>query len=183
MYKPEYALFNEGVSRFPVTFFSVSNLHKLPVKMAVVENKRAREIVQSADYFIFPDNSQSALSAVKGNVFSGFRVLEHRQPLNKPPVKDWVSFLGASYFRAVGIIVDRQDVVHLVAGVQLAGAGHVLGDEEKPVAVVGGLAGRGLPARNQRASMVPVAEYAQQEPHEPWFLTGVTAPLVRQSKT
>lgn len=102
MYKPEYALFNEGVSRFPVTFFSVSNLHKLPVKMAVVENKRAREIVQNADYFTFPDNSQSALSSVKGNVFSGFRVLEHRQHLNKPPVKDWVSFLGASYFRAVG---------------------------------------------------------------------------------
>ncbi len=102
MYKPEYALFNEGVSRFPVTFFSVSNLHKLPVKMAVVENKRAREIIQNADYFIFPDNSQGALSAVKGNVFSGFRVLEHRQSLNKPPVKDWVSFLGASYFRAVG---------------------------------------------------------------------------------
>jgi glucans biosynthesis protein len=102
LYKPEYALFNEGVSRFPVTFFPVSSLHHLPVKMSVVENMRAREIIQNADYFTFPDNNQGVLSAVKGNVFSGFRVLEHQQSSENHGVKDWVSFLGASYFRAVG---------------------------------------------------------------------------------
>lgn len=30
-------------------------------------------------------------------------------------------------------------------------------------------------------SMFPVVEKAQHEPQDPWFLTGVTAPLVRQS--
>lgn len=102
IYNPEYALFNNGVSRFPVTFFSVSGLHHMPVKMSVVENRRAREIVQNIDYFTFPDNTQGVLPKLKGNVFSGFRVLESQHILKSHSEKDWVSFLGASYFRAVG---------------------------------------------------------------------------------
>lgn len=101
-YKPQYALFNQGVSRFPVTFFPVSALHHLPVKMSVVENNSAREIIQDVDYFTFPDNIRGTLPDIKGNVFSGFRVLENQHILKIHPEKDWVSFLGASYFRAVG---------------------------------------------------------------------------------
>src|SRR5471030_1705476 len=69
IYNPEYALFNKGVSRFPVTFFSVSGLHQMPVKMSVVENERAREIIQNINYFIFPNNTQGILPEFKGNVF------------------------------------------------------------------------------------------------------------------
>jgi hypothetical protein len=38
-----------------------------------------------------------------------------------------------------------------------------------------------LPAICQAPSVEPVVENDQHEPHWPWFLTGVTAPLVRQS--
>ncbi|CAM3628612.1 glucan biosynthesis protein D [Rouxiella silvae] len=102
IYNPDYALFNTGVSRFPVTFFSVNSLHRTPVKMSVVENNHTREIIQSIDYFTFPDNAHGVSPDLKGNVFSGFRILENQQLLKKHSEKDWVSFIGASYFRAVG---------------------------------------------------------------------------------
>ena len=101
-YKPQYALFNQGVSRFPVTFFPVSALHHLPGKMSVVDGNAAREIIQSIEYFNFPDNALGAIPDIKGNVFSGFRLLENQHTLKKHAEKDWVSFLGASYFRAAG---------------------------------------------------------------------------------
>lgn len=37
-------------------------------------------------------------------------------------------------------------------------------------------------AKNQAPSMDPVAENDQHDPHCPWFLIGVTAPLVLQSQ-
>lgn len=102
IYNPDYALFNNKISRFPVTFFSVSNLHRTPVKMSVVANSRTREIAQNIHYFTFPDNADGVLPKIEGNVFSGFRVLENQQVLKGQGEKDWISFLGASYFRAVG---------------------------------------------------------------------------------
>merc|ERR1719310_1406886 len=39
----------------------------------------------------------------------------------------------------------------------------------------------GLPAIWYAPSTDPVVEKAQQEPHWPWFFTGVTAPLATQS--
>lgn len=102
IYKPEYALFAQGASRFPVTFFSVNSLHRTPVKMSVVDNHRAREIQQDIRYFSFPDNKSGVLPDIKGNVFVGFRVLDSQQTLKAHSEKDWVSFIGASYFRAVG---------------------------------------------------------------------------------
>ncbi len=102
IYKPDYALFSKGKARFPVTFFSVSGLHNTTVKMSVVENNNAREIVQNISYFSFPDNKGGVLPEIKGEVFTGFRVLDSQQVLKNNSEKDWVSFLGASYFRAVG---------------------------------------------------------------------------------
>jgi glucans biosynthesis protein len=102
IYKPDYALFSRTPARYPVTFFSVSGLHNAPVKMSVVENKTAHEIVQDISYFSFPDNKSGVLPEIKGDVFTGFRVLDSQQALKNNPDKDWVSFIGASYFRAVG---------------------------------------------------------------------------------
>lgn len=108
IYNPDYALFSQSPSRYPVTFFSVNGLHKTPVKMSVVDKNRAREIVQDIRYFTFPDSKTGAdkktgaLPDIKGNVFIGFRVLDSQQTLKAGSEKDWVSFLGASYFRAVG---------------------------------------------------------------------------------
>jgi glucans biosynthesis protein len=102
IYNPDYALFGKTASRFPVTFFSVSGLHHTPVKMSVVENHLAQEIIQDIGYFSLPNKTPGVLPKIKGNVFTGFRVLENQQVLETHPDKDWVSFLGASYFRAVG---------------------------------------------------------------------------------
>ncbi|KGD83624.1 glucans biosynthesis protein [Pantoea sp. PNA 14-12] len=100
VYKPEYALF-KNAGRFPVTFFMVNGLHRMPVKMHVVENNAAREIIQNIDYFTTTDKSVR-LPALEGNVFSGFRVLASQDALKTNPQNDWISFMGASYFRAIG---------------------------------------------------------------------------------
>lgn len=102
IYKPDYALFSQGKARFPVTFFSVNGLHNTTVKMSVVANHSAREIIQDISYFSFPDNKSSLLPEITGDVFTGFRVLDNQQALKNNSEKDWVSFIGASYFRAVG---------------------------------------------------------------------------------
>lgn len=102
IYNPDFALFGNSASRYPVTFFSVSDLHNKPVKMSVVDNKLAREITQDISYFSLPKKTAGSLPDIKGDVFTGFRVLDSQQVLKTNTEKDWVSFLGASYFRAVG---------------------------------------------------------------------------------
>ncbi|MDX3908108.1 MAG: glucan biosynthesis protein D [Pigmentiphaga sp.] len=105
-FKPGYALFADGPGRFPVTFFHLGRFAPKPVRMYVLDGtgRQAREIVYDEDYFEIPTGSPAhALPAGIG--FAGFRFQENR--LAGPPApdwrsNDWVAFLGASYFRAIG---------------------------------------------------------------------------------
>ena len=56
-YRPESALFANGPGIFPATFFHVGQFFQKSVKMHVVENGQAREILYSSDYFSMPKNS------------------------------------------------------------------------------------------------------------------------------
>jgi len=101
------ALFANGPGPYPVTFFILGGLYRLPVRIYLVEESRtgqtAREIVYEAGYFeMGSDNPAKGLPKDSG--FAGFRFQESRvgnQTLDWRN-NDWAVFLGASYFRAIG---------------------------------------------------------------------------------
>jgi glucans biosynthesis protein len=107
-FKPEYAVFADGPGQFPVTFFHLGRYFLSPVQMHVLTRDRAgltaREIVYQDDYFNMPADSP-AHQLPAGSGFAGFRFQESRtgdQGKLDWKKNDWVAFLGASYFRAIG---------------------------------------------------------------------------------
>jgi glucans biosynthesis protein len=79
----------------PVQFFHLGRYFREPVAIYLRENGMAREVLFTEDYFDMPADSP-AHALPEGIGFAGFRVM---RPELGP---DWVSFLGASYFRADG---------------------------------------------------------------------------------
>lgn len=104
------ALFRDGPGAFPVTFFHLGRYFPTPVHMHLVETAAgdgfAREILYDPGYFDMPvDSPAKRLPAGAG--FAGFRFQESR--LGAAGARDWrsndwVAFLGASYFRAIGAL-------------------------------------------------------------------------------
>ena len=107
-FKTEYALFAAGRSPYPVTFFHMGKFSRQPVRMHLLEDAPngtvSREIRYDESYFdVPPDSPAHALS--KGAGFAGFRFQETKlgdQAKLDWHKNDWVSFLGASYFRGIG---------------------------------------------------------------------------------
>ncbi|MFJ4143739.1 glucan biosynthesis protein [Pseudomonas sp. NPDC089734] len=103
-FRSEFALFAQGPGQFPVTFFHPGKFFPRPVRFHVVEQGIARELLYDKAYFDMPADSP-ARQLPAGGGFAGFRVQESRRG---DPQKldwrsnDWVAFLGASYFRAIG---------------------------------------------------------------------------------
>ena len=103
-FKTEYALFADGPGEFPVTFFHLGRYFQVPVHMHVLEGGKARELIYDAAYFDMPKDSP-ARELPRGAGFAGFRFQESRlddQQRLDWHKNDWVAFLGASYFRAIG---------------------------------------------------------------------------------
>ncbi len=103
-FKPEYALFADGPGRFPITFFHLGRYFHSPVQMYLVDGAAARELNYDPAYFDMPPDSP-ALGLPRDAGYAGFRLQESR--LESPGKldwrkNDWVAFLGASYFRAIG---------------------------------------------------------------------------------
>ncbi len=105
-FKPELALFADGPGKFPVTFFHLGRFFREPQRLFVLnpEGTTAREIIYDERYFDMPADSP-AHALPRGSGFAGFRFQESR--LGGPrdldwKTNDWVAFLGASYFRAIG---------------------------------------------------------------------------------
>jgi glucans biosynthesis protein len=102
------ALFARGPGVYPVTFFPLGGLYRVPVRIYVIEESQtgptAREIVYDQNYFeMDPDNPAQALPKDSG--FAGFRFQESRfgnQTTLDWRKNEWAVFLGASYFRAIG---------------------------------------------------------------------------------
>lgn len=102
----DHALFRDGPGQFPVTFFILGKFSRLPVHMYALEGGSAREILYDASYFQMPADSP-ARKLPRGAGFAGFRFQESRLGDQKAldwRKNDWVAFLGASYFRAIGAL-------------------------------------------------------------------------------
>lgn len=104
----DYALYANGPGQFPVTFFHLGRFFQAPVHMYALEgvgtSQLAREILYDESYFDMPKSSP-ARELPKNSGFAGFRFQESRLGDQKKldwKKNDWVAFLGASYFRAIG---------------------------------------------------------------------------------
>ena len=116
-FKSDYAVFADGPGPFPLTFFHLGKFFRVPVRMFVLDGPgnapapastptptRARELLYRDDYFDMPADSP-AHRLPAGSGFAGFRFQESRladQQAKDWRKNDWVAFLGASYFRAIG---------------------------------------------------------------------------------
>src|SRR4051794_16958421 len=100
-FKADLALWAEGPSEFPVTFFHLGRYFQKPARMHVVEKGQAREIIYDSAYFDMPEDSP-ARNLPPNSGFAGFRFQEPRSGKLDWRKNDWVAFLGASYFRAIG---------------------------------------------------------------------------------
>ncbi len=100
-FKTDLALWADGPGEFPVTFFHLGRYFQKPARMHVVEKGQAREIIYDSAYFDMPADSP-AHQLPDNSGFAGFRFQEPRGGKLDWRKNDWVAFLGASYFRAIG---------------------------------------------------------------------------------
>ncbi len=95
-FRPELA----APSTYPATFFHLGRFFGKSVKMHALQNGAAREILYSPDYFEMPADSV-ARHLPENSGFAGFRLQESTER-GDWQTHDWIAFLGASYFRAIG---------------------------------------------------------------------------------
>jgi glucans biosynthesis protein len=100
-FKTDLALWANGPSEFPVTFFHLGRYFQKPVRMHVTDKGQTREIIYDNAYFEMPEDSP-AHKLPDNSGFAGFRFQEARNGKLDWRKNDWVAFLGASYFRAIG---------------------------------------------------------------------------------
>ena len=110
-FRPEDAAFADGPGPFLLTFFHLGKYFRVPVRMFILDgpgdgnpSTRSREVLYSDRYFDMPADSP-AHRLPAGSGFAGFRFQESRladQKTRDWRKNDWVAFLGASYFRAIG---------------------------------------------------------------------------------
>jgi glucans biosynthesis protein len=99
-FRPEQSLWTDDHVRFTAQFFSRGYLYQDPVKVHVIDGGRVNDVAFSAKLFDYaanriPENLPASLQ------FAGFRLL---YPLNSPQKMDEAAeFLGASYFRVLGV--------------------------------------------------------------------------------
>ena len=108
-YKNDFALYGDGhPSAFPITFMHVGQYFPKTVRMYAVEpssdgSSSAREILYDPDYFSIPADSVAAKLPPNPSRFAGFWLREPKAGTEDWHVAEpWVTFLGASYFRAKG---------------------------------------------------------------------------------
>lgn len=98
-FRPDQALWAGEDRGFEAQFFHPGFLFDQPVTIHEVVGEEARRLTFSPELFRY-DGQDLAESLEEGLGFAGFRL---HAPLNRPDVLDEVvSFLGASYFRALG---------------------------------------------------------------------------------
>ena len=108
-YKNDFALYGDGhPSAFPITFQHVGQYFPKTVRMYAVDQSAdgssAREILDDPDYFSIPADSVAAKLPPNPSRFAGFWL---REPKGRHrglggSREPWLTFLGASYFRAKG---------------------------------------------------------------------------------
>jgi glucans biosynthesis protein len=99
----DHALYADGPGRFPVSFFHLGMFFQKAVEMNVVQGAGAREIIYDQSYFAIPADS-IAKQLPQGAGFAGLRIQEPKGGALDWRRNDWVAFLGAAYFRAIGAL-------------------------------------------------------------------------------
>jgi glucans biosynthesis protein len=98
----DYALGAPSSGAYPATFFHLGMFFQKSVQMHQVKDGKARRIQYTSRYFHMPENS-GARKLAENSGFAGFRLQESRSRADWR-TQDWVAFLGASYFRAIGAL-------------------------------------------------------------------------------
>jgi glucans biosynthesis protein len=94
-FRPDMSLRVGREGKLPIQLFHVGAMTPDTVKIHLVDNGEAHEVLYSADLFDSPPD-HPARQLPEGIGFAGFRVMA-------PDLKtDWLAFLGASYFRTAG---------------------------------------------------------------------------------
>jgi glucans biosynthesis protein len=102
---PEYEInVCQAAGAYPITFMHVGNYFPKTVRMYAVEaGDRAREILYDPDYFAIPADSVAARLPADPSPLAGFWLREAKAGAEDwRHAEPWVTFLGASYFRAKG---------------------------------------------------------------------------------
>ncbi len=98
-YKPDKFYWRSANLPFELAFFHEGFYYQQPVKINEISGQGVREIKYEPERFDFGANKLDP-KALRGLGYAGFRV---HFPINKPQYKDEIlTFLGASYFRALG---------------------------------------------------------------------------------
>lgn len=93
-YRPDAAIWPKPGGS-PVELFHVGRYFKEPVRVFVVNEGQAREVLYNSELFSY-GRAEFARTLPADTGFAGFRVM------HGPNEADWLSFLGASYFRSPG---------------------------------------------------------------------------------
>jgi glucans biosynthesis protein len=107
-YKSDYALFGDSdPGAFPVTFMHVGHYFPKTVRMYAVQQNgggdQAREILYDPSYFSIPAGNVASQLPVSPSPMAGFWLREPKTGTEDwRKAEPWVTFLGASYFRAKG---------------------------------------------------------------------------------
>ncbi|GLK67210.1 glucan biosynthesis protein [Hansschlegelia plantiphila] len=105
-FKPDDALYADSPGAYPITFMHVGQYFPKTVRMHAVVDGKAREIIYDPSLFEMPADSVARKLAPQPSAFAGFWVREAKDQVTDKG--DWktrepfATFLGASYFRAIG---------------------------------------------------------------------------------
>lgn len=99
VFRPNAAIWGSETQPFQLQLFHPGYLHTNPVGIHRVKNGVARRLAFDTDLFNYHD-SPIDTDAIDASGYAGFRV---HHPINTPErYEEFLVFLGASYFRAVG---------------------------------------------------------------------------------
>lgn len=105
-FDPEHALYGRSDGAYPITFMHVGQFFPKTVRMHAVSDGKAREILYDPAYFQMPADHVAKGLPAQPSAFAGFWIREAKDQVTDKG--DWktrepfATFLGASYFRAIG---------------------------------------------------------------------------------
>ncbi|MBZ8135036.1 glucan biosynthesis protein [Afifella sp. IM 167] len=95
VFRTDHTIWADGDEGAPIQFFHLGRYQREPVSISIVHDGAAREVLYRQAYFDIPDG-HVARRLPQDIGFAGFRVMGEQLKW------DWLSFLGASYFRSPG---------------------------------------------------------------------------------
>lgn len=105
-YRTDHALYGKTPGAYPITFMHVGQYFQKTVRMHALADGQAREIQYDQSLFDMPADSVARQLPSQPSAFAGFWIREAKDQVTK--LGDWqkrepfATFLGASYFRAIG---------------------------------------------------------------------------------